>query len=177
MTLGLLGEIRNYSDTQKSTWVDYFDTFQNENDGLFYDPVVMNDIYADTDWWGARHLALHMINAYTDLGARPKIPFRFLRKYYDTSTLESWLNELDWNGRSLGDGDQDNNDSLVGPQEKKGPLSSPEPHSPFPIPKDTHQHPFSPTPDNEINKDFSFRDENNENNHLHEFMFFDQIVS
>jgi hypothetical protein len=75
------------------------------------------------------------------------------------------------------DGDQDNNDSLVGPQEKKGPLSSPEPHSPFPIPKDTHQHPFSPTPDNEINKDFSFRDENNENNHLHEFMFFDQIVS
>jgi prenyltransferase beta subunit len=34
-----------------------------------------------------------MINAYTQLGVRPKYPFSFLEKYYDLSYLERWLSE------------------------------------------------------------------------------------
>lgn len=96
MTLSILGELRNYTDAQKRAWVDYFDSFQHHEDGLFYDPIVMNELFPDTDWWGARHLALHMISAYTDLGARPKYPFSFLDQYYDLDHTKSWLDSFNW---------------------------------------------------------------------------------
>lgn len=103
MTYGLLGELRCWSVAEKQAWVDYFDSFQSEHDGLFYDQVVMNELYADTDWWGARHLALHMIIAYSDLGAQPKHPFRFLEKYYDLNQVQSWLDGFNWMDEAFAD--------------------------------------------------------------------------
>ena len=87
MTKTMLGDLADLDDQQKADWVRYFDSFQEQPDGLFYDPVVQNDIYADSDWWGARHLALHMIYAYTDLGTRPRYPFQFLEHYYDKDNM------------------------------------------------------------------------------------------
>ena len=108
MTYSLLGELGYKSLVDKQQWVAYFDSFQKPEDGLFYDPVVNNDLYNDTDWWGARHLALHMIVAYTDLGARPKNTFKFLEKYYDLSFVNDWLNKFDWMSAEIGAGDIDN---------------------------------------------------------------------
>ena len=96
MTLSLLGRLNELTADQKSRWIEYFDTFQIADDGLFYDPVVHNEIYADTDWWGARHLALHMISAYTDLGGKPQYPFRFLEHYYKPTRIATWLDAFDW---------------------------------------------------------------------------------
>jgi hypothetical protein len=96
MSLSLLGDLGKYSDESKRKWAKYFDSFQKSDDGLFYDPIVMNDFYVDSDWWGARHLALHMISAYTDLGMRPKYPFIFLKKYYDIDFIRLWLDSIDW---------------------------------------------------------------------------------
>jgi hypothetical protein len=92
MTLSLLGELKGITDPGRSAWKAYFDSFQRE-DGLFYDPIVHNEHYDNSDWWGARHLALHMISVYTDLNERPRIPFRFLESYYDPSILLKWLQE------------------------------------------------------------------------------------
>jgi hypothetical protein len=92
MTISLLGELKNISDQKRKEWIAYFDSFQNEKDGLFYDPVVDNELYKDTDWWGARHLAVHMISGYKSLGARPRFPFSFLKPYYNTSFLNELLN-------------------------------------------------------------------------------------
>jgi hypothetical protein len=90
----------------RAAWVDYFDSFQRPEDGLFYDDAVACSGYRDSDWWGARHLALHLVNAYADLGARPRHPFRFLEEYYPGSggiaPLVRWLDEVDDVG---GDGD------------------------------------------------------------------------
>jgi len=83
MTLSHLNELSKYTSEEKRQWVDYFDSFQSSEDGLFYDQTVRNGIYDDTDWWGARHLALHLISAYTMLDASPKYPFKFLERYYD----------------------------------------------------------------------------------------------
>lgn len=96
MTLSLLGRLNVLTADQKSRWIEYFDTFQSADDGLFYDPAVQNEIYADTDWWGARHLALHMISAYTNLGGKPQYPFRFLEQYVEPQHLKTWLDEFDW---------------------------------------------------------------------------------
>lgn len=114
MTMSLLGELSQLELVEKRRWADYFDGFQNPLDGLFYDPVVANQIYNDSDWWGARHLALHMINAYTDLGCKPKHQFHFLKKYYDTGYIETWLNTFDWNDWSMLEGDVDNKIMNIG---------------------------------------------------------------
>lgn len=114
MTKSLLGDLQGYSNVEKREWADYFDSFQSPCDGLFYDPVVMNDLYANSDWWGARHLALHMISAYTDLDSRPKYPFTFLYKYYEVDYINNWLDGYDWGGAELAIGDIDNKIMNIG---------------------------------------------------------------
>jgi hypothetical protein len=114
MTRSLLSDLQSYSAEDKRVWATYFDSFQSPDDGLFYDPAVMNDLFKDTDWWGARHLALHMISAYTDLGMRPKYPFSFLGKYYQEGFIKTWLDAFDWQGVSLGTGDVDNKIMNIG---------------------------------------------------------------
>ena len=98
MTLSLLGRLNDLTTSQKLRWIDYFDSFQNDGDGLFYDPVVDSALFRTADWWGARHLALHMISAYTDLGGKPRYPFRFLNEYYDHGRIKTWLDGFDWSG-------------------------------------------------------------------------------
>lgn len=114
MTLSLLGELSNYEHEKKSRWAEYFDSFQNPSDGLFYDPTVENNIYNDTDWWGARHLALHIVTAYSALGFRPKFKFLFLEKYYDLSYIKSWLDDFDWHSIAIGTNDIDNKIMNIG---------------------------------------------------------------
>lgn len=114
MTLSMLGTLDDFSDEKKKQWVEYFDSFQDQETGLFYDPTVVNNIYPDTDWWGARHLALHIIIAYADLGAKPQYPFRFLKSYYDVAFIRSWLDGFQWNDVSLGLSDVDNKIMNIG---------------------------------------------------------------
>lgn len=116
MTLSLLGSLQSTSEARKDAWAEYFDGFQNGEDGLFYDPVVMNKAYPDSDWWGARHLTMHMLSAYTDLGVRPRHPFRYLGKYYVPAYMKAWLDGFDWAGESLGAGDVDNRIMNIGCQ-------------------------------------------------------------
>ena len=96
MVLSLLGKLKQISKSERLAWAAYFDSFQRADDGLFYDPAINNELYADSDWWGARHLALHMISAYTALGQRPRYPFRFLQQYYETDRIGAWLDRSDW---------------------------------------------------------------------------------
>ncbi len=98
LVLDMYGEIQNLSDEEKTKWIKYFDSFQRENDGLWYDKNLANEHYDDSDWWGARHLAIHMIAAYTALGALPKYKINFVKKYYDTNIIKTWLDGFDWNG-------------------------------------------------------------------------------
>ena len=96
MTLSLLGRLNYMKTDQKLRWIEYFDSFQNDGDGLFYDPVVDSALFRTADWWGRRHLALHMINAYTDLGGKPRYPFHFLKEYYDHRRIKAWLDGFNW---------------------------------------------------------------------------------
>jgi hypothetical protein len=90
MTYSLFGKLGELSEDTKKDWVAYFDSFQGA-DGLFYDPAVKNEHFDDSDWWGARHLAVHMISAYTQLGSRPRLPFGFLKPFYDLKFLEEFF--------------------------------------------------------------------------------------
>ena len=114
MTLSLLGRLHVMPSDQKLRWMEYFNGYQNEADGLFYDPVIDTELFRTGDWWGARHLALHMVSAYTDLGGRPRYPFHFLEEYYDHRHLKNWLDRVDWSSAISHDDDIDNQIMNVG---------------------------------------------------------------
>lgn len=114
MTYSLVGELKNIDGSRKQAWIDYFDSHQSPRDGLFHDPAVHNSLFDTADWWGARHLALHMISAYTDLGGRPRYPFKFLQAYHAPDFIANWLDAYDWNGSGIGSGDIDNQIMNIG---------------------------------------------------------------
>lgn len=99
MIRSLYGDLDSASQDEKQAWVSYFDSFQSPEDGLFYDPILINQIYTTEDWWGARHLALLLITAYSALGSRPKYDFFFLEPLYDPKYVIKWLASRDWGDR------------------------------------------------------------------------------
>ncbi|HOG20027.1 MAG: hypothetical protein KBG17_09755 [Paludibacteraceae bacterium] len=114
MTLSLLDRLNSMPANKKFAWSQHFDSFQNEADGLFYDPVLDSELFMKADWWGKRHLALHMISAYTDLGEKPRYPFYFLEEYYDHSHIKNWLDRVDWPSVISHDNDIDNKIMNIG---------------------------------------------------------------
>jgi hypothetical protein len=94
-------------DGEMKSWGEYLDSFQGV-DGLFYDDRIRNEHFDNSDWWGARHLNLHIINAYAALKLKPKYQFNFLEKYYDLKYTESWLNSFDWSAAFSHENDLDN---------------------------------------------------------------------
>lgn len=114
MTLSLLGRLSALPSDNKLHWIEYFDSYQNEADGLFYDPVVDSALFRTADWWGTRHLSLHMISAYTDLGGKPRYPFRFLEEYYDHDRIKKWLDGFNWSDSVMDIDDIDNKIMNIG---------------------------------------------------------------
>lgn len=98
MIFSLLGEMPGLPEERRKEWVAYFDERQDAATGLFIDPVLDGEGFRIYDWWGARHLALHMVTAYNALGARTRYPFHFVREYYDTRRLRDWLDGFAWHG-------------------------------------------------------------------------------
>lgn len=103
LIFGLFDKIKLLSEDDKNRWIKYFDSFQNNGDGLFYDSSLYNENYETCNWWGSQHLAVHIISAYKELNSRPKYQFKFLEKYYDFRFLETWLNSYDWNSPNVGE--------------------------------------------------------------------------
>jgi hypothetical protein len=98
LTNSIIGDLEMYSIEEKNRWLLYFDKFQSSEDGLFYDPIIDSPTYRNSDWWGARHLTLHMIHAYNCLGRKTKYPLFFLRPYYDFVFIRNWLDNFNWSG-------------------------------------------------------------------------------
>lgn len=113
MTLSMLGKINQLKCSESASWTNFLNSFQQSN-GIFVDSAVNNEIYMNSDWWGARHLTLHTISAFTALGTRPKYPFSFLTPYYKEDYLCSWLESFDWTGSEMGDCDIDNKIMNIG---------------------------------------------------------------
>jgi hypothetical protein len=99
MIRSLYGDLGALSESDREQWISYFNSFQSPDDGLFYDPVLMNQIYRTEDWWGARHLALHMVICYASLGTRPRYDFSFLEPLYDLTYAINWLESRNWDDR------------------------------------------------------------------------------
>ena len=108
LIFSMFGKLDELTVDEKHEWAQYFNGFQSSKDGLFYDESLKNENYDNTDWWGARHVVLHLINVFIALGIRPQYPFNFLGNYYDTTFLKAWLDEQNWLGKFSHSTDIDN---------------------------------------------------------------------
>lgn len=114
LTRYLYGDLQTLTKEEKRRWVKYFDSYQSKSDGLFYDPALTNHLFGDSDWWGARHLALHIIMVYQILGATPKYNFKFLERYSNKKFLQKWLDQQDWQSAFSDANDLDNKIMNIG---------------------------------------------------------------
>lgn len=108
MIYSMFGKLDDLMAEEKQEWAQYLNSFQCNKDGLFYDESLNNENYNDCDWWGARHLAVHLINAFVALGVKTKYPFTFLEAYYDVENIQKWLNSFSWNDSFSYENDIDN---------------------------------------------------------------------
>jgi len=114
LTFSLFNELDNLSYEEKLAWRDYLDSYQNPEDGLFYDPLIKYNYDPERDWIGARHLAGHIVTAYCALGFTPKYSFSCVEKYYDENYMLAWLNSINWNSPFPNSDDIDNKIMNIG---------------------------------------------------------------
>lgn len=98
MTRGLYRDLDTLSRAQRSEWVAYLQSHQDE-DGLYRDPRIFGEGWYkdDPEWCGRRHLTCHVLTALTCLGAVAAKPLRLLEPFYDKANLIAWLEARDWN--------------------------------------------------------------------------------
>lgn len=100
MLEGLLGELDKRDKSDLHAWGEYLNSFQNEEDGLYYDPKLAGDAYEHigswNEGWGKHHLMGHIIIALARLGVKPKYPLYYLEKYYDPKFLLDWMESFDF---------------------------------------------------------------------------------
>jgi prenyltransferase beta subunit len=114
MIYSILGKLDKIPPHEKALWADRINSYQNKNDGLYYDEHATNDNYHESDWWGAKHLVLHVIIALKALGSVPKYSFTYLEPFYDTSEIDVLLNSVDWNTAIPHNNDIDNKIMNIG---------------------------------------------------------------
>lgn len=110
----LLGELDVRDEAYRSKWANFFDSFQNPDDGFFYDNAINTPFYNVTDWWGKRHLVPHLIMAYTALGYKPKYQFTWVSQYYSKEALDNLMSEAKWDTAMMDDTDIDNKIMNIG---------------------------------------------------------------
>jgi hypothetical protein len=95
LTRHLYGDLNQLSDTEKIEWAAYLQKYQ-EDDGLFHDPLIDCPQAASADWWGWRHLTLHVLMTLTALGGTARKPFCLLDNFRTPGKITEWLESRNW---------------------------------------------------------------------------------
>jgi hypothetical protein len=95
LTRYLYADLDNLSVTERRDWIKHIQNYQCD-DGLFRDPLINIPLAEDADWWGWRHLALHVIMALTVLGGIAQKEFRLLDIFRESGAMAQWLETRNW---------------------------------------------------------------------------------
>ena len=102
MIEGLFGVLKSRGISELQQWGEYLNSFQNPDDGIYYDPVLAGPEYEHkgtwNEGWGKHHLMGHIIIALARLGVTPRYPFNYLNKFYEKDYLIKWMKGFDFSG-------------------------------------------------------------------------------
>ena len=105
LTLSLLGELEDSISGNRLDLIAKLDSYQDES-GIFAESITREA--NETDWWGARHLSLHVVSAYEALSATPGKSFEFLEVWEGSKGVDKLLGDVDWSNPDILNGDFDN---------------------------------------------------------------------
>jgi hypothetical protein len=95
---GLYGDSEKLTDHERAEWITYLQYHQSD-DGLFRDPVVANELAEKEDWWGWRHLTIHVLMAMTALKTITQKELTYINRFFNKAYFQSYLESLDWGDR------------------------------------------------------------------------------
>ncbi|MEM3627273.1 MAG: hypothetical protein QXZ25_04535 [Candidatus Bathyarchaeia archaeon] len=101
LTMHLYGRLQSLTESAKKEWADYILSFQCD-DGLFRDPVIACPLAEEADWWGWRHLTLHVLMALSALGAVAARPFAMIKPFRKKGFMSQWLATRNWENDPAG---------------------------------------------------------------------------
>ena len=96
----LFGDLDQLSDESRVKWIKYIQEFQTE-DGLFRDPLIECAQAEEMDWWGWRHLTLHVLMTLTALGGRAQRTLKLIEPFNKLGYVSKWLEPLAAGRRTL----------------------------------------------------------------------------
>ncbi|GAA0856511.1 hypothetical protein [Aliiglaciecola litoralis] len=96
MIRDLTGSIDTLSEQERASWIEYIQSFQDQETGLFKEP---SDLGSNPylRWSNCDY----SICALQILGGRPKFPLTFLHELSDRAKLDTYLAEIDWSSAGL----------------------------------------------------------------------------
>lgn len=92
----IFGYVKELPQAVKDSWIDFLRQFQDEGDGLFKDPLIACKNAETEDWWGWRHLTVHVLMALAVLGTRPNNPVFYVQQFNTLDFLKSYLESKNW---------------------------------------------------------------------------------
>ena len=99
LTRYLYRDLGNLKNSERIEWIEHIQIHQRE-DGLYADPLVVNDIAETCEWWGWRHLTAHALVALACLGAKSEKRIRYIEPFYSQDYMSTWLGNCDWGAGS-----------------------------------------------------------------------------
>lgn len=76
----------------------YFQHHQDD-DGLFRDHAMANELAEKEDWWGWRHLTIHVLMAMTALKTITQKELTYINRFFNKAYFQLYLECLDWGYR------------------------------------------------------------------------------
>ena len=94
----LHNNLKNLSTAERSEWLNYLLSFQDEKTGLFVDPEAKERVTDHThdEEHLKRQLTTFCLSAVEALGGKPSFPLNFLNNWKDAKSLINWLDNLNW---------------------------------------------------------------------------------
>lgn len=99
LALNLVGRLREISESEKSLWIKYFQSFQDEKTGFFLDPKYRNTdrqslIHSDELLFA--HSSTFIMGALVLLGGKPLYPIKWAHKFREPEKMKNWIESLPW---------------------------------------------------------------------------------
>jgi hypothetical protein len=91
----LYGVLDHLSHAERKEWADYIQNFQ-QDDGIFRDSVIDIPLAEEIDWWGWRHLTVHVLMALSALGAIAAKPIKIIEPFKKKGFMNDWLFTRNW---------------------------------------------------------------------------------
>lgn len=95
----LVKHLYGVNDEKIKEEIEYLLQFQND-DGLFRDPVIDCKSAEIEDWWGWRHLTLHVLMTLAIYNVSTRKEIGYIKRFADKDRFYRYVNTRNWNERA-----------------------------------------------------------------------------